>query len=56
MRGEGIIDITVCVQRALTVAPFTHFETRTIGGADDGERGSAAGAAPTASHPEHDLH
>jgi len=53
MRGEGIIDITVCVQRALTVAPFTHFETRAIAGADDRERGGAAMTAPTAGNAEH---
>ena len=37
MRGERIIDITVGVARALTVAPLTHLKARA--GADDGERG-----------------
>jgi len=51
VRSERIIDIAVCVQRALAVAPLTHFQARA--GADNGERGSAAGAAPTAGDPEH---
>ena len=55
VRSERIIDIAVCIQRALAVAPLTHFQARTIGRADNGERGSAAGAAPTAGDPEHDL-
>jgi len=53
MRGERIIDIAVCVARSLPVAPLAHLEARTIGRADNGERGSAAGAAPTAGDPEH---
>jgi len=51
MRGEGIIDITVCVQRALTVAPFTHLQPRAS--ANNGERGGAAATAPAAGDPEH---
>ena len=53
VRSERIIDIAVCVTRALTVPPLAHLEARTIGRADNGERGSAAGAAPTAGDPEH---
>jgi len=53
VRGERIIDIAVCVTRALTVPPLAHLEARTIGRADNGERGSAAGAAPTAGNAEH---
>lgn len=56
VRGKRIIDIAACVERALAVAPFTHLETRAIGGADDGEHGSAAATAPATSNPEHDLH
>jgi len=55
VRSERIIDIAVCIERALAVAPLAHLEARTIGRADNGERGSAAGAAPTAGDPEHDL-
>jgi hypothetical protein len=51
MRGERIIDITAGVARALAVAPLAHFEVRT--GANDRERGSAAGAAPAAGDPKH---
>jgi len=53
MRGERIIDVTPSVERALTVAPLTHFQARAIGGADDGEGGSAAGTAPAAGNAEH---
>jgi len=53
VRSERVIDITVCVARALTVAPLAHLDARAIGGADDGERGGAAGAAPTAGNAEH---
>jgi len=53
VRSERIIDIAVCVTRALTVPPLAHLEARTIGRADNGERGSAAGAAPTAGDPKH---
>jgi len=53
MRGKRIIDITVGVERALSPLALAHLKTRAIGGADDGERGSAAGAAPAASDPEH---
>jgi len=51
MRSERIIGIAVCVERALAVAPLAHFEVRT--GANDGERGGAAGAAPAAGDPKH---
>jgi len=51
MRGERIIDVTPSVERALTVAPLAHLETRA--GADDRERGGAAGTAPAAGDPEH---
>jgi len=51
MRGERIIDIAVCVARSLPVAPLAHLQARA--GADDGEGGSAAGAAPTAGNAEH---
>jgi len=54
MRGERIIDITVGVARALPVAPLAHLKARA--GADDGERGGAAGTAPAAGNAEHDLH
>jgi len=54
MRGERIIDITVCVARSLPVAPLAHFEA--ITGADNGERGGAATTAPAAGNAEHDLH
>jgi len=54
MRGERIIDVTVCVARALPVAPLAHLKARA--GADDGERGGAATTAPTAGNAEHDLH
>ena len=54
MRGERIIDIAVCVARALTVPPLAHLQARA--GADDRERGGAAGAAPTTGNAEHDLH
>ena len=53
MRGERIIDIAVCVARALPVATFAHLEARAI--TDDRERGSAAGTAPAAGNAEHDL-
>ena len=53
VRSERVIDITVCVERALTVAPLAHLETRA--GADDRERGGAAGTAPAAGSAEHDL-
>jgi len=53
VRGERIIDVTPSVERAPTVAPLTHLETRAIGGADDGERGSAAVTAPAAGDPKH---
>jgi hypothetical protein len=53
VRSERIIDIAVCIERALAVAPLAHLEARTIGRADNGERGSAAPAAPTAGDPEH---
>jgi hypothetical protein len=53
MRGERIIDIAVCIERAPAVAPLTHLETRAIGGADNGERGGAAMTAPAAGDPEH---
>jgi len=56
VRSERIIDIAVCIERALAVAPLAHLEARTIGRADNGERGSAAGAAPTTSDPKHGLH
>jgi len=51
MRGERIIGIAICVERALTVAPLAHFEVRT--GAYNREHGSAAGAAPAAGDPKH---
>jgi len=51
MRGERIIDIAVCVARSLPVAPLAHLQARA--GADDGEGGSAAGAAPAAGNAEH---
>ena len=51
MRGERIIDVTPSVERALTVAPLAHLETRA--GADDRERGGAAGTAPAVGDPEH---
>ena len=53
VRSERIIDIAVCIERALAVAPLAHLEARTIGRADNGERGSAAGAAPAAGNAEH---
>jgi len=53
MRGERIIDITVCVARAPAVAPLTHLEASA--GADDGEGGGAATTAPAAGNAEHDL-
>ena len=53
MRSERIIDIAVCVERALSPAPLARLEARAIGGADNGERGGAAGAAPTAGNAEH---
>jgi len=56
MRGKRIIDITVCVTRALSPLAFAHLEARAIGRADNGERGGAAGTAPAAGNPEHDLH
>ena len=51
VRGERIIDIAVCVERALPVAPLAHLEARA--GADNGERGGAAGTAPAAGNAEH---
>ena len=51
MRGERIIDVTPSVERAPTVAPLAHLQARA--GADDGERGGAAGAAPAAGNAEH---
>ena len=54
MRSERIIDITVCVTRALSPLAFAHLEARAIGGADNGERGGAATTAPTAGNAEHD--
>ena len=51
MRGERIIDVTPSVERAPAVAPLAHLETHA--GADDGEGGSAAGAAPAAGNAEH---
>jgi len=53
VRSERIIDITVCVARSLPVAPLAHLKTRAISGADNGERGSAAGTAPAAGNAEH---
>jgi len=51
MRGERIIDVTPSVERALPVPSLAHLETRA--GANNGERGSAAGAAPAAGNAEH---
>jgi len=51
VRGERIIDVTVCVARSLPVAPLAHLEARAV--TDDRERGSAAGAAPAAGNAEH---
>ena len=51
MRSERIIDITVRVARSLPIPSLAHLKTHA--GADDGERGSAAGAAPTAGNVEH---
>ena len=51
MRGERIIDVTPSVERAPPVPSLAHLETRA--GANNGERGSAAGAAPAAGNAEH---
>ena len=51
VRSERVINITVCVERALAVAPLTHLETRS--GANDRERGGAATTAPAAGDPKH---
>jgi len=51
MRGERIIDVTPSVERAPAVFALAHLEARAS--ADDGECGSAAGAAPTAGNAEH---
>jgi len=52
VRSERVIDITVCVERALTVAPLAHLKARS--GTNDRERGGAAGTAPAAGNAEHD--
>jgi hypothetical protein len=52
MRGERIIDVTPSVARALAVAPLAHLKA--VAGAYNGERGGAAGAAPTTGDPKHD--
>jgi len=51
MRGERIIDVTVCVARSLTVAPLAHLQARS--GAYNRERRGAAGTAPAAGNAEH---
>jgi len=51
VRGERIIDIAVCIERAPAVAPLADLQT--IAGADDRERGGAAMTAPAASNAEH---
>jgi len=44
VRSERIIDIAVCIERALAVPPLADLQT--IAGADDRERAGAAATAP----------